>query len=78
MKVCIAFIVTRMGLVTLFINGPMVIVFTFLVMIGRRYSDLLRSGQFGFRIPVCAKFSALSRMASGPTHPPVQWVPDYS
>jgi hypothetical protein len=51
MNVSIAFIVTRMGLVTEFINGPMVIVFTFLVMIGRRYSDLLRSGQFGVRIP---------------------------
>jgi len=47
MKVSIAFIVTRTGLATEFINGPMVIVFTFLVMVGRRYSDLLLSGQFG-------------------------------
>ena len=67
MKVSIAFIVTSMGLATDFINCPMVICFTFLVMVGRQYSDLLRSGQFGVRIPVGAKFSTSSRMASGPT-----------
>ena len=78
MTVGIAFMVTRMCLATEFINGPMVIVFTFLVTVGRRYSDLLRSGQFGVRIPVGAKFSTSSRMASGPTQPTVQWVPDYS
>jgi hypothetical protein len=78
MKVSIVFIVTTMGLASEFINGPMVVPFAFLVMVRRQYSDLLRSEQFGVRIQVGAKFSASSRMASGPTHPPVQWLPDYS
>jgi len=51
MKVSIAFTVTRMGLASEFINGPMVIIFTFLFMVGRQYSDLLRSGQFGGSYP---------------------------
>jgi hypothetical protein len=41
MKVSIAFIVTRLGLGTEFINGPMDIGFSFLVMVDRRYGDLL-------------------------------------
>jgi len=39
------------------------------------YSDSLRAGQSGDRIPVVARFSAPTRPALGPTQPPMQRVP---
>jgi hypothetical protein len=42
------------------------------------YSDSLRAGRSGDRIPVGAKFSASVQTGSEPTQPPVQWLPGLS
>ena len=43
-----------------------------------RYSDSLRAGRSGDRIPVGARLSAPVHTYPGPTQPPIQWVPGLS
>jgi hypothetical protein len=40
-----------------------------------RYSDSLRAGRSGDRIPVGARISAPVQTGPGATQPPIQWVP---
>jgi hypothetical protein len=65
-----------------FIPKPILILYYYLLLkeaeIAQWYSAGLRAGWLGVRVPVGAGnflFTTASRLAQGPTKPPIQWVP---